>query len=50
MAQVNYNYDEYDRTIKDAIKGGRNEIWPAMTRPQRDFSRYMLLQPLLCYL
>lgn len=44
--QVNYNYDEYDRTIKDAIRGGKNEMWPTTTRPQKDFSRYVLY--LLC--
>ena len=36
--QVNYNYDEYDKTIKDAIRGGRNEF-ELSTRPQKDWSR-----------
>ena len=39
--QVNYNYDEYDRTIKDAIRGGKNDVFAAPSRPQRDWSRYM---------
>ncbi|DBA82749.1 hypothetical protein WJX77_007341 [Trebouxia sp. C0004] len=37
--QVNYNYDEYDRTIKDAIRGGRHEVLLPSARPQRDWSR-----------
>ncbi|KAL3157904.1 hypothetical protein ABBQ32_012312 [Trebouxia sp. C0010 RCD-2024] len=37
--QVNYNYDEYDKTIKDAIRGGRSELLLASTRPQKDWSR-----------
>ena len=37
--QVNYNYDEYDKTIKDAIRGGRNELLLVSTRPQKDWSR-----------
>lgn len=41
VLQVNYNYDEYDRTIKDAIRGGKNEILAAPSRPQRDWSRYV---------
>ena len=39
VLQVNYNYDEYDRTIKDAIRGGRNELLLASSKPQKDWSR-----------
>ena len=42
VLQVNYNYDEYDRTIKDAIRGGRNELLLASSKPQKDWSRFVL--------